>query len=61
VPAEELTADELARVDPGYPLLICVRATKPEGWALLPPTPQAPWLPDMAPARWNPVAGHYAT
>jgi SAM-dependent methyltransferase len=57
--ADELTAAELERVDPGHPLLICVRAIKPRDWD--PPRPEArtPWLPSSSAARWNPVTGHY--
>jgi SAM-dependent methyltransferase len=60
MPAEELTREELDHVDPGHPLLICVRATKPEGWATPKPKYRKPWLPRVAPARWDPVRGHYA-
>jgi Methyltransferase domain len=58
--AEELTQDELDHVDEGHPLLICVRASKPPGWHIPKPERQAPWVPTAAPARWNPVTGHYA-
>ncbi len=60
MPAEELTGHELEYVDPGHPLLICVRVVKPRNWQ--PPKPQYrnPWLPDVAPAEWNPETGHYA-
>jgi hypothetical protein len=58
--AEELTQDELDHVDEGHPLLICVRASKPPGWQIPKPERQAPWVPTVAPARWNPVTGHYA-
>lgn len=61
VPAEELTARELDHVDPGHPLLICVRAVKPEGWNPPRPERRVPWVPDVAPALWNPVTGHYDT
>jgi SAM-dependent methyltransferase len=58
--AEELTATELERVDPGHPLLICVRAVKPADWDMPRPEPRTPWVPDGEPARWNPRTGHYA-
>jgi SAM-dependent methyltransferase len=60
MPAEELTSEELDYVDPGHPLLICVRAVKPTGWGVPRPEHQEPWLPAGTPARWNPVTGHYA-
>jgi hypothetical protein len=60
VPAEDLTRRELEHVDPGHPLLICVRVVKPAGWVADRPQPRAPWLPPTTPARWNPVTGHYA-
>jgi SAM-dependent methyltransferase len=60
MPAEELTRDELEYADPGHPLLICVRAVKPAGWDMPRPEQRTPWVPDVTPARWNPVTGHYA-
>ena len=60
VPADELTREERDFVDPGHPLLICVRATKPDGWAIRRPAHRRPWLPQVTPARWDPVRGHYA-
>jgi SAM-dependent methyltransferase len=60
MPADELTPAELEYVDPGHPLLICVRAVKPAGWNVARPEPSSPWVPDVTPARWNPVTGHYA-
>jgi hypothetical protein len=60
LPAEELTREELEHVDPGHPLLICVRAVKPDGWDVEKPEPREPWLPQVTPARWDPIRGHYA-
>lgn len=60
MPAEELTRAELDYVDPGHPLLICVRAVKPSGWNVPRPEAREPWVPEAAPARWDPVRGHYA-
>jgi SAM-dependent methyltransferase len=60
VPAEELTRAELEHVDPGHPLLICVRVVKPEGWDVPAPPRREPWLPAVTPVHWNPVTGHYA-
>jgi SAM-dependent methyltransferase len=60
IPADELTRGELEHVDPGHPLLICARIVKPKGWRVPRPAPLTPWLPDVTPARWNPVTGHYA-
>lgn len=57
--AEELTRDELEHRDPGHPLLICVRAVKPEGWDAERPAYSDPWVPEVEPARWNPESGHY--
>jgi SAM-dependent methyltransferase len=60
MPAEELTDEELDFVDPGHPLLICVRAVKPHGWDAPRPKHKTPWVPSVEPARWNPITGHYA-
>jgi SAM-dependent methyltransferase len=60
VSAEELTRCELEYVDPGHPLLICARVTKPVGWKATRPEYRDPWLPDTRPAHWNPDKGHYA-
>lgn len=59
MPAEELTDAERDHRDPGHPLLICARIVKPAGWAVDRPPYREPWLPDTAPARWNPETGHY--
>jgi glycosyltransferase involved in cell wall biosynthesis len=60
LPAEELTRRELEHVDPGHPLLICVRAVKPVDWRALEPPHRDPWHPETTPSQWNPVTGHYA-
>jgi hypothetical protein len=60
MPAEELSREELEHVDEGHPLLVSVRAVKPVGWRAQRPTYRDPWLPQIEPARWNPVTGHYA-
>lgn len=60
VPAEELTAGELAHSDPGHPLLICARAVKPHGWQARRPEYRTAWTPPFTPARWTPERGHYA-
>jgi glycosyltransferase involved in cell wall biosynthesis len=60
MPAEELSRQELEYVDPGHPLLICVRAVKPLNWQATKPAYRDPWLPKTTPARWNPSTGHYA-
>ena len=60
VPAEELTRHELEHVDAGHPLLICVRVVKPANWRAVKPEYRDPWLPEVTPAQWNPVTGHYA-
>jgi hypothetical protein len=60
IPAEELTRTELEHVDAGHPLLICVRAVRPASWQVERPERRIPWLPNVVPARWNPVTGHYA-
>ncbi len=59
LPAEELTRRELEYVDPGHPLLICVRAVKPSRWEAAKPDYRDPWQPKVTPARWNPKTGHY--
>jgi len=61
MPAEELAQLELDFVDPGHPLLICVRVVKPAEWRADKPDYQTPWKPGVTPAQWNPVTGHYAT
>jgi len=60
IPATELTQNELTYVDPGHPLLICVRVVKPAGWSVARPDYRDPWRPETAPAEWNPTTGHYA-
>ena len=57
---DELTQAELDHQDPGHPLLICARVVKPASWNVPRPVPMSPWLPDVVPARWNTVTGHYA-
>ncbi|GIK43398.1 MAG: hypothetical protein BroJett011_72310 [Chloroflexota bacterium] len=60
LPAEELTDQELTFSDPGQPLLICVRVVKPANWQAVKPVYQDPcWLPQIPPARSNPITGHY--
>jgi len=59
MPAEELTRHELDYVDPGHPLLICVRAVKPSNWQVPKPEYRNPWLPDVIPDAWSPETGHY--
>jgi SAM-dependent methyltransferase len=61
MPAEELTRRELETVDPGHPLLICVRAVKPIGWRADRPCYRDPWTPPGQPVRWDPVTGHYGS
>ena len=61
MPAEELTRRELEYVDAGHPLLICARLMKPASWRATKPEYRTPWLPEVTPARWNSVMGHYAT
>jgi GT2 family glycosyltransferase len=61
LPAEELAPRELDYVDPGHPLLICVRAVKPSAWRMPRPVYREAWRPDVPPARWNPETGHYAS
>lgn len=59
LPAEELTARELAYEDPGHPLLICARVVKPVDWQGEKPPYREPWQPSATPARWNSKTGHY--
>lgn len=61
MPAEELARHELEYVDSGHPLLICVRAVKPNDWQAPKPEYRDPWRPEVTPAEWNPETGHYAT
>lgn len=60
LPAEELTGDERDRADAGHPLLICVRAMKPNRWNGVRPVYQDPWLPAGPATTWNERDGHYA-
>jgi SAM-dependent methyltransferase len=58
--AEELTQQELDHVDPGQPLLICVRVTKPAMWTAEKPTYRDPLVqPSLPPARLDATTGHY--
>jgi hypothetical protein len=59
MPAEELTAEELAFADEGHPLLVSARVVKPEDWRGTRPDYRDPWVPDTRPDRWNDVTGHY--
>lgn len=60
ISAEELTARELDTVDPGHPLLIAVRAKKPENWNPSRPEYRDPiYIPTDAPAQAHPETGHY--
>ena len=59
MPSEELSRAELDHVDEGHPLLISVRAVKPMNWQAARPEYRDPWIPSIAPARWNPSTGHY--
>ena len=61
MPAEELTERELGFIDPGHPLLICVRVVKSADWRADKPDYRTPWKPGVTPAQWNRVRGHYAT
>ena len=59
--AEELTHQELEFLDPGHPLLICVRVVKPISWHGSKPVYREPhWLPKVKPALWHPVTGFYS-
>lgn len=60
LPARELTAQELNQVDPGHPLLVCVRIVKPALWQAEKPVYRDPlWTPDVRPAEIRPDTGHY--
>jgi len=59
VPAEELTLHELQYRDPGHPLLLCVRATRPAGWSVEKPPYREAWVPDAAPHRYDSKTGLY--
>jgi GT2 family glycosyltransferase/SAM-dependent methyltransferase len=59
LPAEELARKELEYVDPGHPLLICVRAVKPAAWHAPEPRYREAFHPDTTPSHWNPETGHY--
>ena len=60
LPAHELTRQEMDFVDPGQPLLICVRVVKPARWQAEKPAYREPvWTPPVAPARLSDKTGHY--
>lgn len=60
LPANEFTAQELDHVDPGQPLLICVRAVRPANWQVEKPVYRDPcWTPATQPATLRPDTGHY--
>lgn len=60
MPAQEFTAQELNHVDPGQPLLICVRVVKPVDWqAKKPIYRELLWTPIVKPAQVRPDTGHY--
>lgn len=60
LPARELTRQEMDFVDPGQPLLICVRVVKPARWQAEKPAYREPvWTPPVAPARLSDKTGHY--
>jgi len=60
MPAQEFTTQELNHVDPGQPLLICVRVVKPLDWqAEKPIYRELLWTPAMKPAQVRPDTGHY--
>jgi SAM-dependent methyltransferase len=60
IPSEELSARERDTIDPGHPLLICVRVEKPLDWHVSRPTYRQPaYLPGSTPARLSERTGHY--
>lgn len=59
LPAEELSALERSYHDAGHPLLLCARIVKPDAWTGIRPEYRDAWRPDVPPARWHPVTGHY--
>ncbi|MEZ4714252.1 MAG: class I SAM-dependent methyltransferase [Caldilineaceae bacterium] len=60
IPAKELTPTERDHVDPGQPLLICVRIVKPAAWQPVKPPYREPlWTPNTPPASLHADTGHY--
>lgn len=60
LPAKELTPHERDFVDPGQPLLICVRVTRPSDWRATKPVYREPlWTPATQPATLRADTGHY--
>lgn len=60
IPVKELTPDERDHVDPGQPLLICVRIVKPSAWSATRPAYREPlWTPNVPPASLRAETGHY--
>jgi SAM-dependent methyltransferase len=61
LPAHELTAHERDYVDPGQPLLICVRVVKPFGWQAVRPVERTlHWTPQTRPAAWGAETQQFA-
>ncbi|HYW31413.1 MAG TPA: glycosyltransferase [Gemmatimonas sp.] len=60
VQAEEMTRAELVRHDPGHPVLVCVRATRPINWSPARPVYRDAWTPEARPAVLNERTGVYA-
>jgi SAM-dependent methyltransferase len=59
LPAEELSPLERSHNDAGHPLLLCARIVKPHDWTCACPEYRDAWRPDVAPAKWSRVNGHY--
>jgi hypothetical protein len=59
-PAQAFTPAELNYVDPGQPLLICVRVVRPTDWQVTPPVYRDPlWTPTVKSAQMRTDTGHY--
>lgn len=60
IPAEELTRHEFEYVDPGQPLVICVRVVKPVDKQLQKPNyREDPWTPEVPPLKKGLKTFHY--
>ncbi|MCH7476086.1 MAG: hypothetical protein IIA27_15660, partial [Gemmatimonadetes bacterium] len=57
---EDLTARGRDTIDPGHPLLVCVRVKKPQDWnATRPVYDESIYVPVTVPAVLSDSTGHY--
>lgn len=59
MPAEAVPAGKLELVQPGFPLIICVRIKKPADWRVNPPVYRDAWVPTVKAPCHTPLQGEY--